>query len=437
MGALPGLRRSRDTPLAHRYQRGRAAPRVILSRDPALPGRRGGRPGCTAARGRLRRTAPQCMLSRLTAQSAAGHAHHTFPAMARMRIFDRYVGRTVIGATLTVLVVLLAIFSFFAFIDELEDLGRGNYGLGKVVLVVLLSLPGLVYELFPIAALIGALLGLGTMMERNEIAVVRCAGVSKLRVIGSVMKAGVLFMLAAVVVGELVFPLAEREARQLRSAAIADRVSNTSEHGFWARDGKSYVNIREVLPGERFRDISIFEFDEERRLRQATHAESAVYADGRWLLEDIGQTRFGADGVSRTQRAQANWDSVLDPGIIGMVALNPEALSLLELSRYVRFAHENGQNAQRWEYAMWVKLGYPLATAVMVYLAIPLVLRGSRSVSMGRRILIGAVIGLGFHVVNQASGHLGVVLGIPAAASALGPTLILLALGTVMNYRAR
>jgi len=377
------------------------------------------------------------MLSRLAAQSASSHAHHTFPAMARMRIFDRYVGRTVIGATLTVLVVLLAIFSFFAFIDELEDLGRGNYGLGKVVLVVLLSLPGLVYELFPIAALIGALLGLGTMMERNEIAVVRCAGVSKLRVIGSVMKAGLLFMIAAVVVGELVFPVAEREARQLRSAAIADRVSSTSEHGFWARDGRSYVNIREVLPGERFRDISIFEFDDQRRLRQATHAASAVYADGRWLLEDIGHTRFGADGVSRTERVQATWDSVLDPGIIGMVALNPEALSLLELARYVRFARENGQNAQRWEYAMWVKLGYPLATAVMVYLAIPLVLRGSRSVSMGRRILIGAVIGLGFHVVNQASGHLGVVLGIPAAASALGPTVILLALGTVMNYRAR
>ncbi|MEQ8232071.1 MAG: LPS export ABC transporter permease LptG [Gammaproteobacteria bacterium] len=354
-----------------------------------------------------------------------------------MRIFDRYVGRTVIGATLTVLVVLLAIFTFFAFIDELEDLGRGTYGIGKVVLVVVLSLPGLTYDLFPIAALIGALLGLGTMMERNEIAVVRCAGVSKLRVIGAVMKAGLVFVIAAVAIGELVFPLAEHEARQLRSAAIADRVSSTSEHGFWARDGSSYVNIREVLPGERFGDISIFEFDDARRLRQATHAASAYYADGRWVLEDIGQTRFDADGISRSTREQATWDSVLDPGLIGMVAVNPEALSLNALARYVRYARENGQNAERWEYAMWVKLAYPLATAVMVYLAIPLVLRGSRSVSMGRRVLVGAAIGLGFHVVNQASGHLGTVFGVPPAASALGPTVLLFVLGTIMNYRAQ
>ncbi|MEQ8661082.1 MAG: LPS export ABC transporter permease LptG [Gammaproteobacteria bacterium] len=357
--------------------------------------------------------------------------------MARMRIFDRYVGRTVIGATLTVLVVLLAIFSFFAFIDELEDLGRGTYDLGKVVLVVVLSLPGLTYELFPIAALLGALLGLGAMMERNEIAVVRCAGVSKLRVIGAVMKAGLVFVVAAVVLGELVFPVAEDAARRLRSAAIADRVSSVSEHGFWARDGLSYVNIREVLPGERFRDISIFEFGHDQRLRLATHADSAYYADGRWILEDIDQTRFGADGVSRLTRAQATWESVLDPGLIGMVAISPESLSLVALARYVRFARENGQNAERWEYAMWVKLGYPLATAVMVYLALPLVLRGSRSVSMGRRVLVGAAIGLGFHVVNQASGHLGTVFGVPPAASALGPTLLLLALGTVMNYRAQ
>ncbi|MCB1745945.1 MAG: LPS export ABC transporter permease LptG [Gammaproteobacteria bacterium] len=355
--------------------------------------------------------------------------------MASMKIVDRYIGRNVIGATLTVLVVLLAIFTFFAFIDELEDIGRGTYTLTLAAAYVGLSLPGLVYQLFPIAALIGALIGLGSLVERNEIAVVRCAGVSKLRVIAAVMKAGAIFVIAAVLIGELVFPPAEQHARVLRGDALEKTVARLGGEGFWARDGNSYINIREVLPGHRFRDVQIFEFDDDQHLVAATVAASAEYVDGQWLLHDIGQTRFVDGGPRAVDLDEARWDSTLDPALIGMTALKPDTLATTDLLRYVEFAHRNGQNAQTWEYALWGKLAYPLATAVMVYLAIPLVLRASRGVTMGRRILVGAVIGLGFHIVNQAAAHLGVVFGVPAAWSALLPTAVLFVCGTVLNHR--
>jgi len=60
-----------------------------------------------------------------------------------------------------VLLVLVAIFSFFSFIDQLDDLGRGRYGLAAVIQYILLSMPRLTYELFPVSALIGTLIGLG------------------------------------------------------------------------------------------------------------------------------------------------------------------------------------------------------------------------------------------------------------------------------------
>ena len=353
-----------------------------------------------------------------------------------MKIFDRYVGQNVVRSTITVLIVLLSIFSFFAFIEELEDLGRGRYGLGQVAVVVLLGLPGLAYELFPIAALLGSLLSLGAMSERNEIAVVRCAGVSKLRVVWSVMKTGLLFVAVAVLIGELLFPLADRKAGQIRSYAIADRVSTASEDGFWARDGKSYINIREILPGEQFRNITIYEYDDNDDLSVATHARSAHYIDGRWELHGISKTRFDSGAPVSEHTEKADWNSVLDPEIIGMIAITPESLSLAALLRYVEFARANGQNVHRWEHAMWTKLGYPLATAVMVFLAIPLVLGANgRSVSAGRRILLGAMIGLSFHVLNQTSGHLGVVFNIPALFSALGPTFLLLSVGLALHAR--
>ena len=355
--------------------------------------------------------------------------------MVQMKILDRYIGHAVISATLTVMFVLLSIFLFFTFIDELEEIGRGSYGLGQVCTVVLLRAPGLAYELFPIAALIGSLLGLGSMMETNEIPVVRCAGVSKLRIIWSVMKAGLFFAVLAVIIGELLFPPAERYAREYRSSAIDGRITQRSEKGFWARDGNSYINIREVLPNDQFRDINIYEYDADNRLRTATHAESAHYQRGRWELRNIMQTSFKEVATESRHIEKAIWDSLLDPELIGMVAINPDSLSLIDLVRYVGFIRDSGQSAQRYEHALWVKMGYPLATAVMVFLAIPLVLGGSRSVSIGRRIMVGALIGLSFHVLNQASGHLGIVFNTPAVVSAMGPTLAMFMIGVVLNYR--
>ncbi len=354
-----------------------------------------------------------------------------------MKILDRYIRRNVIATTMTVLVVLLAIFSFFSFLDELEDLGHGNYGLPQVVMVVLLRLPGLAYQLFPIAALLGALIGLGGMMERNEIAVIRCAGVARQRLVWSVMKAGLVVVALAVFVGEFVFPPAEMLARELRALSASDRSASSSRHGFWARDGNSYINIREILPGEHFRDIRILEFDDGNHLLRSTRAESAQVRDGKWQLAKLHQTEFGGLVPIARELEVASWDSLLDPDLIGLVAINPNTLSSLELFRYVRFVQSNGQNAEHWKHALWVKLGYPLAATVMVFLAIPLVLGASGAVGAGRRILIGALIGLGFHVMNETSRHLGLVVGMPPALSALGPTILLFSIAMLLSRRAQ
>lgn len=354
-----------------------------------------------------------------------------------MLILDRYIGRAVVASIFTVLFVLLGIFAFFDFIDELEDLGRGNYGLLEAVHVVVLGLPGLGYQLFPIAALIGSLLGLGALAERNEIAVVRAAGVSRLRVMRAVMQAGLLVALFAALIGEFVYPVCERWAQEVRLMAQGDRVVANTERGFWARDGNNYINIGEVHPDGRFKNIRIFEFGEDNQLRLATAARSASYIDNAWQLEGISRTQFEHGQIVSDHADRAQWESILNPDLIGMVALNPEALALLDLLRYVEFIKRNGQNSQIWEHAAWSKMGYPLASMVMVFLAIPLVLGTSRSSSSGRRILLGALIGLAFHVLNQASGHLGVVFTLAPAVSALGPTLLIFGLGLIMHQRLR
>jgi lipopolysaccharide export system permease protein len=343
----------------------------------------------------------------------------------RMKILDRYIGWTIVSATVTVLLVLLAIFTFFTFLDQIDDVGRGTYGLGKASIYVLANVPGLAYQLFPMAALIGSLVGFGTLMRNGEIAVIRCVGVPKTRVVYSVVRGGLVLLLGATLIGEFIAPPAERFAHDFRAIAINDRVTFKSENGFWARDGNAYINIREILPGDQLRDVYIYEFDAQNKLRLSTHAEFARYTGREWVLQNIAQTALDEDGLKKRTLPQAAWASILKPDLLQMVTINPDSLAIWSLIKYSRFLRHNGQNAQRYEHALWLKVAYPLASVIMVILAVPMVLRASRSVTIGQRVLVGALIGLGFHLMNQAAGHLGVVYEVPPILSATGPALLM------------
>ncbi len=352
-----------------------------------------------------------------------------------MRTLDRYLGRTVIAAAVTVTVALVAAFTFFAFLDELNDVGKGGYTVMGALQFVLLRVPALTYQLFPIAALIGALLGLGTLVANGEMVAIRAAGVSLGRTIVAVMKSALLLVVAAMLIGEFVAPRTEQFARNFRSLALSDQIALRTRNGFWARDGNSFINIRTVLPGDRVENIYIYEFDNHSNLRVSTYAKSAQYTNQQWLLYDIKQTTFNDNEIRVRRVARAVWESLLRPELIGMVVIDPNNLSMWDLTNYVRYLHQNSQNAQRYVQALWTKMVYPLATGAMVFLAVPLVFASARMSTVGGRIVVGSLVGITFHIVNQAAGHLGVVFDLSPAISVLGPTLIIVLAGVLLLRR--
>ncbi|RME33616.1 MAG: LPS export ABC transporter permease LptG [Gammaproteobacteria bacterium] len=352
-----------------------------------------------------------------------------------MRILDRYIGRTVIASSLTMLLALVSIFSFFKFLDELENVGQGRYGIPQVIEYIALSTPYLAYQLFPMAALVGALLGLGVLVKNSEITAMRAAGVSLPRIVAAVLKASLLLMLLAVIIGEFIAPVTEEEARTGRSIAMADQITLKSRYGFWSRDGSSYINIRRILPGDQIESIYIYEFDQSHRLRTSTYARRATYQEGRWLLEDIQQSIIGDESVTRREAGKAAWDSLLRPELLNIVLIRPESLSLWGLVKYIDYLQANGQRSLPYEQALWVKLVYPLATVVMVLLAVPMVLGRGREVKLGQRVMIGALVGLLFHIFNQASGQIGILYDLSPVLSAAGPTLLTLAAALLLLRR--
>ena len=352
-----------------------------------------------------------------------------------MKIFERYVAAHVIVATLLSLVLLLALFLFVSVVDDLGRVGRGDYTVLRSLEYVALSAPHLAFSLFPVAAVIGSLLGLGVLAANSELVVLRSSGISVVEITGAVLKAGALLMITVLLVGEFVAPFAERLAEQRRADAIAGHQASGNAPGFWARDGNSFINVRDGNPGERMEQVFIYEFDEARRLRVATRAAEASYRDGRWHLRGVAQTRFDGERVTGRRLARARWESHFEPDMVNLVALRPESLSALGLLRYIRHLESNLQSTERLELALWTKLAYPIATGVMVLLAVPLVLGRLYRAGLGARMLVGAILGVSFHIANQASGHLGLVYGLHPVLTALTPTALFLAAALWMLRR--
>ena len=184
-------------------------------------------------------------------------------------------------------------------------------------------------------------------------------------------------------------------------------------------------------------DIYIYEFDNASRLRVATYAREARFVDDEWRLEDIRQTRIEGDEITAQRWKNALWDSLFKPDLVNLVAVRPESLSAFGLYRYIRYLRTNGLTTARFELALWTKIVYPVATAVMILLAVPLVLGRLQRVGLGARMLIGAMIGVGFHIVNQAAGHVGLVYGLMPWVVAVAPTGAFFVLGMWMLHRVR
>lgn len=347
---------------------------------------------------------------------------------------DRHIGRTVFLSTLLVLAILLALFTFFSFIDTLDDFGKGHFGLYQVIKYVVLSLPGWLYALFPVAALLGAILGLAWLAAGSELTAMRAAGVSLARIVGSVMKIGVLFVLFGVLVGETVVPVSEAWAQRGRAEALEIGL-HRERTGLWLRDGEHFVNIGEVLPDQSLLQVNIYRFDEATQLRTHTSAARAHFENANsqskepaWRLEDVRYSWIDESGIRTRVIDNDLWRSKVTPDVVEVFAVRPEALSSWHLFRYIEHLRRNHQETGRYELAFWNKVLLPAATAVMVLLAVPFVVQQVRSGGMGRRMLLGIMLGLGFIVLNQAFGHLCLLTGLPPIIAALLPVMLFLLL---------
>jgi len=356
-----------------------------------------------------------------------------------MKVFERHLGREIYGATLLVLAAFLALFGFFDLIHEMEEVGRGGYELRHALGYVALTLPGRAYEILPIAVLIGSLYALTLLARHSEITVLRASGLSTGVLLATLAKIGAVFVVLTFAVGEFVAPPAERAAQQLRLAATSSLVAREFRSGLWVKDGLSFINVRDVLPDASLRGVRVYEFDADYRLRSISEAERGSYVPpDSWRLSNVAQTLFDGPQPSVRRHDELRWASALNPNILSVLLVVPERMSLVSLYQYIRHLAENRQKTQRYEIAMWKKLVYPLATLVMMALALPFAYRHDRMTAVSVKVFAGVMIGILFHMLNGMFSHLGVINSWRPLVAAVTPSVMfLLAAGAMLWWVER
>jgi len=326
-----------------------------------------------------------------------------------MKLLTRYLAREIYASVALVLAALLMLFAFLDFIRELNSIGEGQYHLGYVLMFVLLTVPGHIYELFPVVVLVGTILALVQMAANSEITVYRSSGASLWQMIAALLKIAMPLVILSFVCGELLAPPSERMAQKLRLKAQNAQISlKEFRSGVWVKDERSFVNVKNVMPDTSLLNIDIFRFDDTYHLRGITKAKRASFVrDGVWRLDEVLETRFDDASVTVSTFSGKEWHSALNPEIFSVLLVVPEQMSAWHLYQYTEHLRDNQQKSGRYEIAMWNKLVYPFATMVMMILALPFASYHRRVGGVSAMVFMGIVLGLSFHFFGRLVGSLG------------------------------
>ena len=353
-----------------------------------------------------------------------------------MNILDRYIVVSLIKTTALALFVLLMLLSFFTLIEELDSVGRGNYDVWQALRYMLLTMPKLAFELFPITAVIGSITTLGLFARSNELLVLRTAGVSQMRLSLALCQGAGILIVCALLVSEWLLPYAEKNAKLGRAMAISQQYSVQSTEGFWSKNDRSFVYINEILLSQRIAGLQIYEFDYDDKLTSKIDAKWAVYKDNGWLLEDVIRVNISPAGIKKTRLEQFFWQTDLKPDVIDLSIVNPQFLALVELFQYIQYLKLNEQDSAIYVHAFWSKIVYPFSILMMVLIAVPMIKNHTRSLAISRQIFVGCFVGLIFHICYQIIHHIGIIYAVHPIISLALPTLAALLCIAWLIYKA-
>ncbi len=365
-----------------------------------------------------------------------------------MNVITRHLAKEILASTGFVLLALVGLFAFFDLVNQLGDISKGELSVIDAIIITALSLPIRIYEVMPIAALLGTVFVMSQWAARSEFTILRVAGLSPVRMATILMVPGIVLMTLTYGFGEFIAPSSDQYMREYRAfvknRTLSVRGSNT---GAWVREvikkgdvrEVRYINIQKMTPEQEAFGWRVYDFSVDQHLSRVIEAKSGTWSNGQgWLLRQATETALPQlndltqapilDEVMVSLPVSMMLTSKVDPGIFSVMMLKPENMSMRALYHYVTHLQQSQQDSGRYEISLWNKAFYPIAILVMIALAMPFAYMNTRSGGMSIKIFGGVMLGLAFYTVNNLFSYIGMLNTWPPLVVALVPTTIMLML---------
>lgn len=363
----------------------------------------------------------------------------------------------------------LALFFFFDLVDELAHIGKsfagsefGSYKIQHALLYVLLLIPNHLYELLPIAVLIGGVFVMARLAKSSEFTILRTSGLGPGLALKMLLGLGAAFVAVTFIIGDYVAPLADRTS-QLLKARYLGQIS-IGQTGAWLKEkkgNKSYaVNVSALSPNADMLNVRIFEFDAGGSILSIMQAKQGVFNDDQtWRLNNVRRSDYAIDGtqsnsstgtaggnvktrtpmIKHTQLDSYDWKTELNADMVSVALLKPDRMGTLDLFQYIRHLDANKQVAQLYEIQFWKKVFYPLSCLVMLVLALPFAYLHFRAGGITAYVFGGVMVGISFFVLNNIFDYFGNLLSwnplLTAAAPSMVYSLLSLAAFSLLVFR--
>ena len=366
-----------------------------------------------------------------------------------MKVLTRHVAKEVLIATLFVLVALVALIAFFDLVSQARNIGN-RYSISMALFLTMLKLPSRLYEVMPIAALLGAVYTMSRLASNSEFTIMRVAGLSPFRLAGMMTVPALILIAMTYCLGEWLTPAADMMRNDMDNILFNRKLSARGySSGVWVKDNVKeqqnagqatvrFVNVHNLIAGEHSRMGAwrVFEFDKDGSLIRVLHAPEASYISGRgWHLKDAKVEtlpKITHDETPMVEKSSARKDvdlmlpSEMRPEILGVLTIKPERMGISDLWQYIAHLKETKQTSDRYQVALWSKVFYPLAIFVMLAVAMPFAYLNTRSGGVSIKIFAGLMIGISFYALNNIFSFLGVLNTWHPMVVAVVPTSVML-----------
>jgi len=368
-----------------------------------------------------------------------------------MRTARRYLAREIFRSTSVVVIALLGLFTFFTVVDELDTVGE-KFPLTALFYLQMLAMPTRLYDLLPIGLLIGAILALAGLAQRNELVIFRVSGISGMGLIRMLWTIAIPLIAGALLLSEFLTPYAETKSSEANLLLRGRVEGGMLATGYWFKEptstgGMRVINIGKLQSSGNVVNLRIFEYSDGVTLVSMSQADAGRFVDGKLVMKNVTENKISP--AAKNALADAKIDdeplmvvqrfpertveTTLTAERLVARILTPERMSLLALHDYIDYLHKNQLQSDRQVVAVWRKLAYPFTLIVMLTIAAPISFMQTRRGGVGAKVFIGILMGTGFFMINQLALNVGLLYKWPPVVTALMPNILamLIALGCV------